>query len=180
MIFLGIFNPILEALISQPQAGYNLNGKTISTTPFADDFNLITANKRTHQNLINKIHNWTTSMGLKLKPCKCVSFSIISGKPTPVYFNIGEHEIVTLHEGPHKFLGSNITFSGKQSDVYNLVHDYFSIRLQRIDNMLFRDEYKLKMFRDYVIPSSRFMLTVHEITYTNLDKLDALCNRYLK
>ena len=119
-------------------------------------------------------------MGLKLKPCKCVSFSITSGKPTPVYFKIGEHEIITLQEGPHKFLGSRLTFNGKQSDIYNLVYEYFDTRLHWINDLLVRDEYKLKMFRDYVLPSSRFLLTVHEITYTNLDKLDALCNRFLK
>ena len=97
-----------------------------------------------------------------------------------MYFKIGENEIVTLQEGPHKFLGSNLTFSGKQSDIFDLVHGYFETRLKRIDSLLIREDYKVKMFRDYVIPSSRFLLTVHEITYTNLDKLDALCNKFLK
>ncbi len=180
VIFLAVFNPILEALNNESQAGYDLNGRKISTTPFADDFNLITSNKRVHQKLVTKIHNWTSSMGLKLKPSKCVSLSICSGKPTPVYYKIGDDEVVTLKEGPHKFLGSNLTFSGNQSDIFQLVHGYFETRLKRIDDLYIREEYKVKMFRDYVIPSSRFMLTVHEVTSTNLDKLDSLCNRFLK
>ena len=70
-IFILCFNPIIKSLESDLILGYDLNNTKIITTPFADDFCLITGNKRTHQRLINTISNQNKSMGLKLKPSKC-------------------------------------------------------------------------------------------------------------
>ena len=79
IIFLAVFNPLLEKLKLESKFGYEINNFRYITTPFADDFNLITRNKRTHQRIINKIFDWSKSMGLKLKPTKCKSLSIVSG-----------------------------------------------------------------------------------------------------
>jgi hypothetical protein len=73
LIFILCFDPIIQELISNSIHGYDLNGVKFITTPFADDFCLITRHKKTHQRLINKISNHTASMSLKLKPEKCRS-----------------------------------------------------------------------------------------------------------
>ncbi len=98
---------------SVSEKGYNLNGSQIITTSFADDFNLCTTSRRTHQKLINDISSWTKSMKLKLKPIKCKSFSLVSGKPTALIFTLDNIDMQTIQSNPHKFLGSQITFSGK-------------------------------------------------------------------
>ena len=180
IVFLICFNPIIEKLKQESKFGYDLNGTKYITTPFADDFNLITTNKRTHQRLINNINGWINSMGLKLKPPKCVSISIISGKPTPVNFEINNSPINTLQSAPHKFLGSHLTFQNKQSEILNFVSNHIRCRLDRVDELLIRNEYKIRIYRDYILPATRFHLTVHELTSTSLDKLDALANRYVK
>ena len=113
IVFLICFNSIIEKLKQESKFGYDLNGTKYITTPFADDFNLITTNKRTHHRLINNINSWINSMGLKLKPPKCVSISIISGKPTPVNFEINNSPINTLQSASYKFLGSHLTFQNK-------------------------------------------------------------------
>ena len=86
-IFLIIFNPLIEHIkkfkISQ---GYNLNGTKVITTPFADDFNIISNNVIKHQRLITDIEEKATSMGLPFKPSKCRSLSIVSGKPQDKHF----------------------------------------------------------------------------------------------
>ena len=51
-------------------------------------------------------------MGLKLKPIKCRSLSIKSGKPTKIDFYINKERVKTVDEDPQKFLGSLVTFSG--------------------------------------------------------------------
>ena len=84
IIFLTVFNPLLEKLKMETNHGYDLNGKKVITTPFADDFNLITCHKKTHQRLINQISMWTKSMGLTLKPVKCRSLSISSAKASKI------------------------------------------------------------------------------------------------
>ncbi len=52
--------------------------------------------------------------------------------------------------------------------------------MESINNTLIRDEYKLKVYTRYLIPAIRFKLTVHEITTTNLTKLDLMCDGYVK
>ena len=107
IIFLICFNPILEKLKSyEGQYGYNLEGKRVITLPFADDFNLITTDKRRHQRLINELQQLTSSMGLKLKPPKCKSLSICAGKSTEVEFSSNGNELGSILRDPsHKFLG---------------------------------------------------------------------------
>ena len=60
--------------------------------------------------------------------------------------------------------------------IYNGIQD----SLEKIDSSLIRDEYKLKVFSQYLLPAIRYKLTVHEITETNLVKMDALGDRYMK
>ncbi len=140
------------------EKGYNLNGSQIITTPFADDFNLCTTNRRTHQKLINDISSGTKSMKLKLTLIKCKLFLIVSGKPTPVIFTLDNIDMETIQSNPHKFLGSQITFSGKQSEICNHV----LTRLERIDSLQVRGEYKAHIYKNYLLPGCRFILTVHD------------------
>ena len=119
-------------------------------------------------------------MGLKLKASKCKSLSIVSGKAMPISFHINHTELDTLDKENHKFLGSTITFSGKQKETLKVVKDHFESRLKSIDSLLIRNEYKLKIYKDYLLPASRFILTVHNLTETSLTSLDSLVTKYLK
>ena len=126
-IFLIVFNPLIEYIKeSKDKQGYLITdniekdaekykkGKiSIITTPFADDFNLISRNQKQHQQLLTDIENKARTMGLKFKPGKCRSLSIVSGKvknvsfvPTDPKDNKLKVHIQTTHEKPHKFLGS--------------------------------------------------------------------------
>ena len=71
----------------------NSQERNFITLPYADDFCLITTNKRTHQKLINEINNNINSMGMKLKPSKCRSFSLSRGSSKVVDFFIGESHL---------------------------------------------------------------------------------------
>ena len=180
LIFILCFNPIIQDLDSNLQYGYGINGQSFISTPFADDFCLISRNKRTHQRLISRISKLTKSMGLKLKPSKCRSLSIVSGKPTPVKFQLEEDIIPTLEEEPHKFLGSLVSFDNSSSDVYNYLENKIKTGLENIDKSLVRNEYKLKIYSEYFLPSLRFHLTVNDTCSTHLQRLDALTDRFVK
>jgi hypothetical protein len=52
--------------------------------------------------------------------------------------------------------------------------------LKSIDTTNIRDEYKVKIFSRYLVPSLSFFLSVHDLTATDLGKLDALAVKYLK
>ena len=88
--------------------------KRIITTPFADDFNLLTGHKTRHQTLEDDIQKKATSMGLTFKPKKCRTLSICGGKPSQVDFTLQEISeqnetrrvvLKSLNNDPHKFLG---------------------------------------------------------------------------
>ena len=61
--------------------------KNVVTTPFADDFNIITREKSMHQKLIGDIEEKLRFMGFTLKPEKCRSLSIIKGKAENIKFD---------------------------------------------------------------------------------------------
>jgi hypothetical protein len=45
---------------------------------------------------------------------------------------------------------------------------------------LVRDERKVRIYKEYFLPGNRFILSIHDLTKTDLGKPDALANRYLK
>ena len=85
-----------------------------------------------------------------------------------------------MENDPHKFLGSHLSFSGKQEDTFDYVKDHLCTRLERIDKLLVRGEYKVKIYKNYLLPSCRFILTVQNVTKTNLLALDSTVHRNVK
>ena len=76
---------------------------------------------RKHQKLIHTVNKYTQSMGMRLKPSKCRSFSIQSGKPAIVTFKIGNDDIPSIFHEDQKFLGKLLFFNGKSVDTFNHV-----------------------------------------------------------
>ena len=180
-IFICVFNPLLEYLMSELSHGYHLDKNTpIISTPFADDFNVITSNARSHQRILKNVEKFAKSMNLCLEPTKCKSLSICSGSSKLVKFKLSDSEIDSIINSPEKFLGAQITYSGKQEDIFNYIFTGIKDTIHNIDQSLIRDEFKLKVYSQYLLPAIRFKLTVHEISATNLSKLDALGDRFIK
>ena len=119
-------------------------------------------------------------MGLKLKPSKCRSVSICGVTATSVPFYLSDDEISTLDQDSHMFLGSLITFRNKPAEVYEYIHEKLSTGLDRIDKSLIRNEHKLRVYADYLLPSLRFHLTVNDMCISHYNSLDKLANRFLK
>ena len=65
-----------------------IKSQRIITTPFCDDFNLLTGHKLRHQSIQNDLQLKTTSMGLTFKPIKSRSLPVCAGKPTKVDFTL--------------------------------------------------------------------------------------------
>ena len=105
IIFLMTFNPVLLDLqIQAEKIGYNLNNAHFVTLPYADDFCLITTNLKTHQKFINTINSHIKSMGIRLRPDKCRSFSVSSGLAKDVPFYIDDFRIPSIKDEEQKFL----------------------------------------------------------------------------
>jgi hypothetical protein len=50
----------------------------------------------------------------------------------------------------------------------------------RIDKCLVCDEHKVRIYKEYFLPANCFILSIHDLTKTDLGKLYAFANRYLK
>ena len=160
--------------------GYLLNGNRYITLPYADDFILVTTDKRKHQKLLDEIAKITCSMNLELKLSKCKSMSISGGKPSVVPFTIKGAALKHVKDSPEMFLGSYIAFKGTSEGAFEYIRDKVNRMLLNVESSSIRPEYKLKIYEKYVLSSLRFILTVHDLTKTQLSKLDALGTKFFK
>ena len=181
LVFLICFNPIIEHLKKYEHHGYNLDGEKFITLPFADDFNLITTHKGRHQKMINELHVLTSSMGLKLTPRKCKSLSICSGKSSNIAFNLGTNTLNSIiHERCDKFLGGLYTFENTPKSKANIIYDVFNDGLMNIDDLLIRNELKVKIYSEYFLGSKRFLFSIHDLTTSQIDQIESLTHSYIK
>ena len=111
----------------------------------------------------------------------CLMSLEISESYVQIFFKLGDNNGNSIENDPHKFLGSHLSFSGKQGDIFDYMKDHLCTHLERIDKLLVRGEYKVKIYKNYLLPSAcRFILMVHDVTKTNLLALDSIVHRYVK
>ena len=137
---------LYKATKQKQDLGFEINGERIIMLPYIDDFCIITTNKLKHQKLVDQIEENTISIGLKLKPSKCRSFSIQKGTPTIVNFNIGEHLVPSVQEAEQKFLGKLVFFKGKSSETYDYIKTELQTKLRNIQKLKIRDEFKIWIY----------------------------------
>ena len=154
---------------------YRLNDTSLITTPFADDFNIITKNKAQHQKIIKEVENCIQSMGLEIKPSKCRSLSMDGHEKSVVIdFHLtdpltGQKCVIEpLQNSPHKILGSLITFYNKSSDYFEHLLSQLNEKLENINKASVRGEYKLAIYSRYALPSLRFHLSVHNLSLIHI------------
>jgi hypothetical protein len=176
--FLTAFKTIIEFMKSKT-SGFPLdNHAKVIITPFADDFSLITTNKSTHQKIITQLNDLTKSLGLKPKPIKCYSLSITIGKPTNIA--LGDTSVHSIQENPIKFLGAFISYNGKPQETYNYLASQLKTKLSNIDKSPIRNEFKIHIYKDYLLPSLRFSLTIQDLHSTHLSALDKMTSKSIK
>ena len=119
-------------------------------------------------------------MGIGLKPSKCRSYSVSSGCSKDVAFFIEEDRVPSIKDEGQKFLGKLLFFSNKSPVTFTFLETTLKEGMYRIDLISVRSKFKLWMYKEYFLPSERFLLTVHTLTSTQLSKLDTLPDNYIK
>ena len=115
----------------------------IITTPFCDDFNILTRHKLSHQKLQDDIQSKVSSMGLTLKPKKCRTLSVVSGKASDVKFTLSDTvtntkvTLKTLVEEPHKFLGQILTFKNSSSDHFDFLKKILENKVKNLEAKIY-------------------------------------------
>ena len=186
IIFLVVFQPLISYLLSHKESsGYMLGERKIITKPFADDFECLTRNKKTHQKLMLDLQVKAKAMGLTFKPSKCRTLSIQGGTVKPCSFYLLDKDSVqtplaTLEDDPTKFLGSSLTHQNTPADHHKFLQAKLESKLSNLDKVEVRGEYKVAVYMRYALPSLWFHLSVHNIHKTHLAQLDATARRYIK
>ena len=119
-------------------------------------------------------------MGMRLKPSKCRSLSIQSGSSKDVPFHIGDKRIPSIRDEEQKFLGRLLFFSGKSEETFKHIYEILKDALERIEASLVGSEYKLWILKNYLLPSKRFLLTVHTLPPSQLSRLDTFVDKCIK
>ena len=186
MIFLVVFQPLLNFLLKHKSQGCKLGNHHVVTLPFADDFEVISNHQTKHQKLVLEVQAKAESMGLEFKASKCRSLSIKSGIVTSVPFSLKAKDgslvaLKTMEDDPHKFLGSSITHRNTDADHMAFLKGRLQEKLENLDTKCqVRGEYKVATYSRYLLPSLRFHFSVHNIHQTHLDELDHLASTFLK
>ncbi|XP_055347591.1 uncharacterized protein LOC129594797 isoform X2 [Paramacrobiotus metropolitanus] len=182
-LFLLIFNPVLEFIENNQKHGISFNSlpdKKLVALSFADDLTLIVKNKSTMQRLLNDVDSRMNSLGLRLQPSKCRSFSLKKGVSTVSEFSIKGQRITNISEEPMKFLGAWIFEKHQSTSAGSKLCEIFDDFLQRIDNLNLRNTFKIKIYKDYMTSCVRFLLTVHDLSLSVVDQLESKVNKYIK
>ena len=138
VLFLVVFNPLLEYIKQHKETHrYELKTKTcanfVNTTPFADDFNIISRHSTKHDALLKDVENKLVSIGLVLKASKYKSLSIQGGRTTNHQFTLnkfGKHLVISsVLEKPKKYLGSEVLEDSSPSGMYALMKTKLETKL---------------------------------------------------
>ena len=125
-------------------------------------------------------------MGFEFKPSKCRSLSICAGKPTSVEFVLKDPKgtdlevpMGTVHNNPHKFLGSLVTHTNRPREYFEHFYAVLKEKLANIDQSMVRGEHKLAIYERHALPSMRYHLSIHDMHETHLTELDNIVKKYV-
>ena len=146
---------------------------------YADDILITTTSVNALKDTLQLADNHCTSIGLELRPDKCAVYSKPGKRVShSTQFELRGTLIPNIALTPNKYLGAwlstNPSTAGK--DLAN----NFSSMLRNINDRPIRGEYKLWIYRNYLLPSLQFYLAVNQISKSKLLSLQAQANKYLK
>ena len=94
-------------------------------------------------------------------------------------FSLGNDEILSiLRDKCHKFLGGIYTFQFSGASIASIIKERVRDQLKNLDSALVRNKYKVRIFSDYLLGACRFMLSIHDLTKTQITDLDNLAHSY--
>jgi len=153
-----------------------------SVKGYADDATLISVSMEAHTSVLQQIDQKASDLDLSFKPSKCVSYLFDGHKLIKEGIQLSGGSTRAITDGGTKFLGKSLDFSlsATKAAAKKKMSDKLSYLLSTVDSLPIRGEYKLWLYRNYVISLLRFHLSVDAITKGTITKLENLATRYLK
>ena len=149
---------------------------------YADFVTLISCDAEVHKSVLQTMDQKASDLDLTFKPSKCVSFVFDGSKVMPHGLPLSKGSTRPITEGHTKFLGKliDVTLSAtKKAASKNMVHRLTDL-LNATDSLQIRGEYKLWIYRNFIISLLRFHLCVDAISSSSIAKLESIATRFLK
>jgi hypothetical protein len=150
---------------------------------YADDLTYLSVSKDDHQLALTAISQSCQELDLEIRPDKCVTYCFDGQKPLPrMYFSLINGNTSNISTAPTKFLGETIGITlntSKRLSAKKLSSKLFEI-VNKIDIRPIRGEYKVWIYKCYLIPSVLFNLTVDKISMAATNKVQSRMASYLK
>ena len=127
-----------------------------------DDATLISTSKEIHITVLSKVDSKAREIGLLFKLSKCVSLLYDGSKFLSEGIALPDGTTKSIVDGPTKFSGKLIDVSVHSTKVKvgKSMIDRFTTLLNKVDEMCFRPECKVWIYRNYVLTIIHFHLTV--------------------
>ena len=149
---------------------------------FADDLSFISRSSDDHQAALSLIDSNCTALDLEIRPDKCYSLALKKGKPGPICFSIHGGSTRSISNSATKFLGQIIGASASSSKKQSI--KMLTIKLEeclsRLDTSLIRGDYRVWIYRNFVVPSLFFHLSVNSFSVSAIKKLQSKATCFLK
>ncbi len=144
---------------------------------------MLSSSPDAHQAALSDVDRKCTDLGLQVRPDKCVSY-IFDGKKTHNHttFNLQQGTTHNITSAPTKFLGQTIGANAqttKSLSAKKIIEKMYRA-LDEIDKRPIRGEYKVWIYKSYLVPSLTFNLTVERIPKSAISKLQTRATCLIK
>ena len=153
-----------------------------SVKGYADDVTLISSNFDVHVVVLQSVDQRASDLDLSFKPVKCVSYLFDGKKCLQKGIPLSKGVTRSITEGGTKFLGKliNVSLSVTKRSANKRMVDRLTDLLSATDTLHIRGEYKLWIYRNYILSLLRFSLSVDAVTPTAISKMESMVTHYLK
>ena len=150
---------------------------------FADDSTVISSSTEDHQRALHALAHFCTDLALTLKPPKCVSF-VYDGRQVDkrTTFYLGDGKTRNIASGPTRFLGQTLCHTplSTAQEAGKRLSSEFSRQLNNLDQSPIRGEFKLWIYRRFMVSCFHYHLAVDTIPTSTLKKMQANAVRKIK
>ena len=168
---------------AHPKVVKYAHGHEHKAKAFADDMTIITASKDDHQCALIEVDAVCRSLGLYLKPSKCVSITVHKGSVLPyATFQLSDGQTRNISDSPTTFLGKTIASNTRHTnrEASRILKKDIMNKLSKVDACPIRGEIKLWILCSLIIPSIHFHLAVNTILATTISFLDNSIAKLIK
>ncbi|XP_023219816.1 uncharacterized protein LOC111621798 [Centruroides sculpturatus] len=179
-----VFNIVVETAIRSVRNldnGYSLLGEKVSVIAYADDLALISHTKEGLQQQLDAISEWANWAGMRFKPSKCATLSVIGTQRTAknTIFNLQDSQLPSLNpDDTYRHLGVPTGFATHPTDLR--IYDKITNDISQLDRSKLAPWQKIDALNTILLPRLSYHLLVGSNPKKPLHKLDRHINKHVK